>query len=310
LIDRRAFTFGLPALAGLGLRPAFGQAGSAGDTLTVALAAEATTLDPTESSAGVDFYMIGNLFEQLTRADPQGNLVNWLAESYDIGGTPDKPIIDVTLRQGLLFHNNEPVTSADLEFAFHLQKDPKHARFAFMQSNVDGFEVVDDRRFRLHFKQSDALYVANYLTLWAIPKKYYEQVGHDGFVKAPVGTGPWKMVSRTVYEQMQLEAFEGYWNKAHRPTIRNLVIKLIPEDLTRVAAFRTGAVDWIDALPPSMLVEFEKIPGVTTKTLADGNDLFLNLAADQPGSPFKDSPGCGLRNRHGCDHKQGAVRPG
>ncbi len=87
---------------------------------------------------------------------------------------------------------------------------------------------------------------------------------------------------------MRLQAFDGYWNKAQRPTVKNLVIKVIPEDLTRVAAFRTGAVDWIDAVPPAMTAEFQKMSGVSTKTLADGNNLFINLAADQPNSPFKD----------------------
>ncbi len=174
MLRRRSFAFGPPALAALGLRPAFGQAGAGakGDTLTVALGAEATTLDPTESSAGVDFYMIGNLFEQLVRVDPTGKTANWLAEKYEVGGTPEKPVIDVTLRKGLLFHNDQPVTSTDMEFAYQLQRDPKHARFAFMLEDVEAFEIVDDRRFRLHFKQPDALFLANYLVLWAVPKKY------------------------------------------------------------------------------------------------------------------------------------------
>ncbi len=177
MLRRRSFAFGIPALAALGLRPAFGQAGGGGDTLTVALGAEATTLDPTESSAGVDFYMIGNLFEQLVRADPQGKPVNWLAEKYEVVGTPEKPIIDVTLREGLLFHNSQPVTSADFQFSYQLMRDPKHARFAFMLEDVEAFEIADDRRFRLHFKQPDALFLVNYLVLWAVPKTYYEQVG-------------------------------------------------------------------------------------------------------------------------------------
>jgi len=285
MLSRRAFAAGLPTLAALGIGPALAQ-GS--DTLTVALGAESTTLDPTVAAAGVDYYMINDLFEQMLRPDPGGQRINWLAESWTVGGAPDKPIIDITLREGVLFHDNTPLTSADFEFAYQLMGDPKHARNVHQQADVEAFEIVDPRRFRLHFKQPDALYLALNFTLWAVPKKYYEQVGREGFNKAPIGTGPWKFVSRSVHEELRLEAFEGYWNKAHRPRVKNLVIKVIPEDLTRVAAFKTGAVDWIDAVPPSMLSDFAKLPGVSTRTVASGNNLFLNLAADLPNSPLKD----------------------
>ena len=39
------------------------------------------------------------------------------------------------------------------------------------------------------------------------------------------------------------------------------MIKIIPEDLTRVAAFKSGAIDWIDAVPLSAIDELKKMPG-------------------------------------------------
>jgi peptide/nickel transport system substrate-binding protein len=153
---------------------------------------------------------------------------------------------------------------------------------------VERFEVVDDHHFRLHFKEADGSYITGMLQLWAIPKKYFERVGEEGFGKAPVGTGPWKFVSRAVKEEIRFEAFDGYWNADHRPTVKTLVIKVIPEDLTRVAAFKTGAVDWIDAVPPSMVEEFKQLPGVKTMTAVSGNNLFMDFNSNQPGSPFRD----------------------
>ena len=70
---------------------------------------------------------------------------------------------------------------------------------------------------------------------------------------ARIGTGPWKFVSRAVKDEIRFERFDDYWNQDHRPKAKNLVIKIIPEDLTRVAAFKTGAVDWIDGVPPAMV---------------------------------------------------------
>ena len=189
------------------------------------------------------------MFEQLVRFDPDLKPVNWLAESWKIEGTPDKPIVDVHIRKGVKFHNGDPLTSADFEFSYERLKDPKISRWTHLQASVEKFEIVDDHHFKLHFKPPDGDYIVGSLQLWAMPKKYYEQAGEDGYAKAPVGTGPWKFVSRTVKEELKLEAFDDYWNKDARPKVKNLVFKIIPEDLTRVAAFKSGAIDWIDAVP-------------------------------------------------------------
>jgi peptide/nickel transport system substrate-binding protein len=277
-------------VAALGLLLASGtsqaQTAAPNDTLTVAFAAEGTTMDPARYSAGVDQYFISQMFEQLVRFDKDLKPVNWLAESWSIQGTPDKPIIDVHLRPGVKFHNGDPMTSADFEFCFQRLKDPKVSRWTHLQANVEQFEIVDDLHFRLHFSAPDADYVVGSLQLWAIPKKYFEQVGDEGFSKAPVGTGPWKFVSRSIKEEIRFDAFDDYWNKDARPKVKHLVAKIIPEDLTRVAAFKAGNVDWIDAVPLSAIDEIKKMPGVKTFTAISGNNLYIDFPSYQPTSPF------------------------
>ncbi|MHC1950440.1 ABC transporter substrate-binding protein [Bradyrhizobium sp. UFLA06-06] len=256
------------------------------DTLVAALAAEPTVLDPTKSTAGVDWYFFGQVFEQLVRFGPDLKPVNWLAESWSIEGTAEKPIIDVHLRKGVKFHNGDPLTSADFEFAYERLKDPKVSSFSHLQANVEKFEIIDDHHFKLHFKAPDGNYIPNSLQLWAIPKKYIEKVGEEGFAKAPVGTGPWKFVSRSIKEELKLEAFDDYWNKDARPKVKNLVLKIIPEDLTRVAAFKSGAVDWIDSVPVSAVGEIKTMPGVKTFSAPSSNNLYIDFPAYKPESPF------------------------
>lgn len=277
------------ALLGGGMEPGAAQTPAAAQgSLTVALAAEPTTLDPVRFSAGVDTYGVGQIFEQLLRPGPDGKMRNWLAESWEVGGTPEKPIIDVRIRPGVRFHNGDPLTAADFEFSYNRLRDPAQSRWVHLQSAVERFEVVDDLRFRIHFKEPDATYIAAYLQLWAMPKRYFEQVGAEGFARAPVGTGPWRLVSWRVKEEMRLQAFDQYWNREHRPGAQELTIKFIPEDLTRVAAFRTGAVDWMDAVPPAMAEEFRRMEGVSTVSVVSGNNLYIDFPSDRPNSPFRD----------------------
>jgi peptide/nickel transport system substrate-binding protein len=281
------FMCGLVAVSLAGL-PLAAAAQAPGGTLTAGLGAEATVMDPTRSSAGVDQYFFGQMFEQLLRTDPQLKQVNWLAESWELSEEGGKPVITVRIRPGVTFHNGDPLTSADFQYGMQRQKDPKLSRFSHLLNAVESFEVIDELSFRLRFKEGDGSFITSNLLLWAVPKRHIETVGEEAFQRAPVGTGPWKFVSRTVKEELRLEAYEGYWNKQHRPTVRNLVIKIIPEDLTRVAAYKTGAIDWIDAVPPASAAEFAKLENTSTFTAVTGNNLFLSFATHLPNSPFND----------------------
>src|SRR5260370_33188343 len=83
---------------------------------------------------------------------------------------------------------------------------------------------------------------------WVVPKKYLEKVGDDGFKKAPIGAGPYKFVSYAPGVELVLEAFDRYWRKT--PAIKRLVIRSIPDESTRLAALKSGAVDglyWVSS---------------------------------------------------------------
>nr|WP_271566817.1 ABC transporter substrate-binding protein [Bradyrhizobium sp. CCBAU 11386] len=60
----------------------------------------------------------------------------------------------------------------------------------------------------------------------------------------------------------------------------------MPEDLTRVAALKSGTVDWIDAVPLSAVSEIKKMSGVKTFKATSTNNLYIDFPADNPESPF------------------------
>ena len=130
---------------------------------------------------------IGVDVEQLVRFDPDLKPVNWLAESWSVEGTAEKPIIDVHIRKGVKFHTGDPLTSADFEFSYQRLKDPKISRWTHLQAKVEKFEIIDDHHFKLHFSAPDGEYIVGSLQLWAMSKKYYEKAGEEGFAKAHEG---------------------------------------------------------------------------------------------------------------------------
>ncbi len=287
-MKRRSAALAAVCLLMLAQAPARADEQEPSGKLTAAFAAEPTTLDPVRYSAGVDTYGISQIFEQLNRTDPSGKTIPWLAQSWTVEGTPEKPIIDVRLRPGVKFQNGDPLTSADVQFSYERLRDPKQSRWSHLQASVESFEIVDDLHFRIHFSQPDANYLTDNLQIWVMPKAYFEKVGADGFARAPIGTGPWRLVDWKVKDEMRFQLWDGYWNHDARPSVRDLAIKFIPEDLTRVAAFQTGAVDWIDAVPPARLAEFKTMPDVSTTTQVSGNNLYIDFPTQLPNTPFKD----------------------
>src|SRR5205823_11422522 len=98
-----------------------------------------------------------------------------------------------------------------------------------------------------------------------LPKKYFESMGADGFAKAPIGSGPYKVVKNAIGSAIQLEAVERHWREGV-PKMKTVTFLLVPEESTRLAQLRTGEADII-------AVSREKVPEVK----AAGFNVFSKL---------------------------------
>ena len=255
--------------------------------ITIAFGAEPTQLDPMRSSAGVDAYFTDLFYEGLTTVQPDLKRINWLAESWELGAKDGKTFIDVKIREGVRFHNGQTLTAHDYRYSYEVMRDPS-VRTSGQLRYIEDVVVLDDYRFRMVFSQPDSAVIPLGLILQAVPRGYFEEVGVDGVQVHPMGTGPWKFVSRKAREELIVERNDDYWNKDFMPGIKRLTIKIIPEDTTRVAAFKTGAVDWIDAVPPAQIEAFRKMPGVRVRSLPGPNNLFLAMQTIDKRSPTSD----------------------
>jgi peptide/nickel transport system substrate-binding protein len=95
---------------------------------------------------------------------------------------------------------------------------------------------------------------------WIVPKKYIEKVGEDAFKKAPVGAGPYKIVSFQPGIELVLEAFPDYWRKV--PSVKRVVMRSIPDETTRAAAVKTGEVDMAYLFGGAIAADLKRTPGI------------------------------------------------
>jgi peptide/nickel transport system substrate-binding protein len=120
-----------------------------------------------------------------------------------------------------------------------------------------------------------------------VPKKYVEQVGDEGFKKAPIGAGPYKVVSFTPGVELQLEAFDGYWRKA--PAVKKLIFRSLPDETTRAAALKRGDVDVAYFLNGPIAEEVRRTPGLRLMAVRSNTVFFLDFRGQwEAGSPWQD----------------------
>src|SRR2546427_81347 len=136
---------------------------------------------------------------------------------------------------------------------------------------------------------------------WIVPKKYVEKVGEDGFKKAPIGAGPYRVVSSTPGVELVLEAFDGYWRKA--PSIKRLVMRTMTEETTRAAALKRGEVDLAYLFAGPVAEELRRTPGVKLEAPLLTGAFWLELPEQwDPKSPWHDRR-VRLATSHAIDRK-------
>ena len=158
-------------------------------------------------------------------------------------GEPGRAVYEFKLRRGLKFHNGDPVTAEDVKFSFERYKG---AGAKELQARVGQVEIVDPLTVRFHLKAAWPDFMTFYGTTataagLVVPKKYLTQVGDEGFLKQPIGAGPYKFVRNTPGVEVVLEAYTGYWR--HVPNVKRLVMKSVPDVNTRLAMLKNGEAD-------------------------------------------------------------------
>jgi len=243
--------------------------------------------DPAETQGIITPYMVlYALHDAMVKALPGKAEAPCLAESWS--ASEDGLTHDFVIRAGAKFHNGEPVTAEDVKFSYERYRGTSHD---LMKERMASIETPDPGHVRFKLKTPWPDFLSFYSSAtgagWVVPKKYVEQVGDEGFKKAPIGAGPYKFVSFTPGVELVLEAFEGYWRKV--PNVKRLVMKVIPDEGTRSAALKRGEVDIAYSIRGELADELQHTPGLALKpvVLQAPNWLYFPEQWD-PKSPWHD----------------------
>lgn len=232
-------------------------------TLTVALTTIPNSLDMPKTAERNASNAAWQLYDSLLWIDDNGDLTPALATGWEIdeSGT----VYTFTLRQGVTFHNGEPFNADAVVFTWQRNQDPANQYYTDWII-AESVEAVDEYTVVARTAEPQPLFLRVVASSWAmVPPGYIAEVGEEGFLRRPVGTGPFKLVELIEGDRIVMEKNENYWRTGY-PLIDRLVFRPIPESSTRVAAIRTGEVDIVTRLSAEEADSLRGVAGLEVRS--------------------------------------------
>lgn len=263
---RKGATAGMAALM-IGFAALTGA--EAGGTLRVAMTSSDVPLPNGQTDQGAEGmrFMGYTVFEaligyDLSSADKPVTLIPALATSWSVDQA-DKTKWTFKLRPGVKFHDGSAFDAKAVVWNFDkiLKQDAPHfdknqaAQGRGRIPTVVSYRAVDDSTVEIVTRAPDAL--IPYQIAWIVMSSpaQWEALGKswDNFLKQPSGTGPFKVESYEPRRSAVLARNPAYWDAKRVPKLDKLVLMPVPDPAARVAALRSGQVDWIEAPPPDAI---------------------------------------------------------
>jgi len=265
-VGAAAGSVGLARRAGAQGRP------KKGGTLVYGMEGPSDILDPQATGCWLTYRVTYQMFEgllteDLTKADVAvPPIVPRLAESWQL--SRDGLTRTFKLRKGVKFHDGTAFDAHAAVFSWErmFKKDaPQYYARAnsytsYVVEYITGAEALDDYTLKLTFSKPYSEWERMSMQSWGEPlmisPTQVKKVGNEKFADSPMGTGPFKLVENIPNDRIVLERFKDYWGPA--PNVDKLVFRRLDDPAARVAALRTGEVDFILAPPPDEVEALRK----------------------------------------------------
>ena len=284
------------AAAAVALMAGMAQAQSPA-TLRVVLINDLASLDPVQSTAAFVRNHGFMVYDQLFALDSQGVARPQMVDRHE--ASPDGLTHRFTLRDGLAFHDGQPVRAADAVASIRRWSQRDIVGRALAAATA-AMEVVDEKTFTIRLSRpfalvTEALARPTASALFVMPERIAQTPATTAITDA-TGSGPfifqagqWRVGDRAVYTR----------NPNYRPrsepadglaggkvvSIERLEWVAMPDPATAAAALQAGEIDFIEQPSPDIVPTLERNRNIRTMALNPvGFMVWLRINHTQP--PF------------------------
>jgi len=237
---------------------------AAPDSATIGWPTDIPSWDPNQRFTPDAQPIFKAVFDQPLDQDPQLRLIPHLIKHWELA--PDGLSMKVELRDDVIFHNGDTMSSEDFRYTFFERiKSGAAIDTANSWRKVEDIVIESPAKATMKFgsPHPTAPQWMAFLGSYVVPKKYMESVGLEAFRSKPIGTGPYRLVEYELNSRIILERNERYWGA--KPAIARITFQIVKDPSARVAAIQSGQVDFTINVPVREVARFEKEPGLAAE---------------------------------------------
>lgn len=220
------------------------------------------------------------VYDAMYQLQPDGSYTLELAE--EVAVSEDGTVYTYTLRDGITFHDGEPLTAADVVFTYNLYAAQED--FPFLPVYTEYFasvEAPDDQTVVITLSEAIPNIESQLVFLYVLPEHIWSTAGNAAEFEntAMIGSGPFKMKEYRQNEFVSLESVKDHYLQG--PKIDGVVFQTFDNQDALVQALKTGQVDMITEMPNTAVASLRSdanIQVVTGPPLSPSvSDIILNV---------------------------------
>lgn len=226
-----------------------------GGEYTEGLLGEPKYINPLYANlSDVDSDLAHLIFSSLLRHDQDGNLVNDLAESYEISEDNKQYIFKI--KNNVKWHNGNNLNADDIIFTFNAIKDPGYKSSLRLSYAGVEIEKVDDYSIKFILSEPYAAFLDT-LVFGIMPQEAWLQINPQTANLAelnlkPIGSGSYKFKALTKDKSGVIRSFTLVSNTEYYLTpakVESLTFKFFYDSTEAITALNAGEVDGLSYLP-------------------------------------------------------------
>jgi len=265
--------------------------------LRVGWAGSPDTLNPGAAVLSESYTIFGLVYDTMYQLQLDGSFKLSLAESVNV--SDDGLVYTYKIRDGVKFHDGEPLTAEDVAFTYHLYQDTEgYPWMGDYTSYFDSIEATDNNEVVITLSEAIPNMESKLCFMYVLPKHIWESedpVEFENF--AMIGSGPFKM-AQDGYKQnefVHLAKNADYFGDV--PELDELIFQTFESQDALVQAIKTGQVDMITEMPNTAVATLKDDPNVEVVTGAPFSPSVEDIILNQV-SPENCPPEDGLCTGH------------
>ncbi|CAB1065697.1 ABC transporter, substrate-binding protein (cluster 5, nickel/peptides/opines) [Olavius sp. associated proteobacterium Delta 1] len=226
-------------------------------------------MNPVGAKDHLEFMELRMVYDRLFRIAPSGKAEPWAAESYKV---VDPTTIELTLRQGMKFHDGMEVTAEDVKFTLDYHTQWKAPFFVEALKHLDSVETTGKYGIRLKLKDPYAPFIPNLLgAIFILPQHIWQDIPDKVDVadplnypnEKPIGSGPFKFDYWDRGRELKVSAFKEHFSA---PKVDGIIRVVYGSHDAMAAAIEKGECDRTRyIMKPSLLMDMQKVNNVVAK---------------------------------------------